>query len=262
MLQNLYMFTGFIAKISDDNSTDMDKLQEIMTNNRYTVDTAAKALMYPCRKLLYRCRWQNEIVDCSKVFNVAETYHGYCCAFNLVTNEQSVKAHLWGNIRYKSPFYRSTKKDKDIHPKKTKFFGTHHGLSVILHPLSEPKSLSTIDSDGVKMIVNEYNEYPSENSIEKVLPSFQESFVEIQPERTFCSEPVRHLSISDRGCYFENEWNLKFYNRYSEANCQVECRMKQVIDLCGCLPYYYLQFEQIEVCNFTKIKCFMDNYSE
>lgn len=58
-------------------------MHELLNENRYDVRTTMKDLMYPCSRLMFKCRWQNEIVDCKTLFKMTETYQGFCCGFNL-----------------------------------------------------------------------------------------------------------------------------------------------------------------------------------
>ena len=73
----------------------------------------------------------------------------------------------------------------------------------------EADSVSTVDSEGVKVIINDNDLYPSEESIEKLLPHQQETYVELSPERTIASEKIISLPISDRGCVFPDEVQMK-----------------------------------------------------
>jgi Amiloride-sensitive sodium channel len=93
--------------------------------------------------------------------------------------------------------------------RKTQFFGPDMGLSVILSPLIEKNAMTSVNSEGMKILINEHNLYPSERSIERMVPHREESFVEIRPERTGCSSAVNSLPISDRGCVFENEHEIR-----------------------------------------------------
>lgn len=151
-----------------------------------------KKLMFPCTKMLYRCRWEGVIVDCKELFTVSETYQGFCCSFNIQKPVSST----------------ATNKAKKI--RKTQYFGYQMGLSVILNPLIEKNAMTSVNSEGMKILVNQFNLYPSARTIERMLPHKQETYVEVRPERTDCSSTVRALPISDRGCVFSNEHALKW----------------------------------------------------
>lgn len=148
--------------------------------------------MYPCSNLLFRCRWEGKIVDCKELFSVSETYQGFCCSFNI-----------------KKPFKAVGKSAKKEIIRKTHFFGPGRGLSVILNPLVENNSLTTVNSEGMKILINEFDLFPSEKTIERMLPSQQETYVEIRPERTISSAAISALPISDRGCVFGDEFQLR-----------------------------------------------------
>lgn len=168
------MITGFTTNYAGNFSdSDFSYVQDILAANRYDTVTAMKKIMYPCNKMLYRCRWEGQIVPCASLFQISETYHGYCCGFNVL---QAVKG-------------------KAQKPKKSKYFGPDNGLSVVLNPIFEKNAITTVNSEGVKMMISNYNLFPSERSRENLLPHQQETFVDIRPERTICSDKVQNLPI-------------------------------------------------------------------
>lgn len=61
----------------------------------------------------------------------------------------------------------------------------------------------------LQMFINDFDYYPYEVSILKMLPLRMETFVELEIVETLNSAAVKGLSISDRGCYFENEYQLR-----------------------------------------------------
>lgn len=160
-------------------------------NNRFDVQLTMKKLVLPCHRLLYRCRFENVVVDCKHIFSLSETYQGYCCSFNIQ------KPHSSSSV------------GKTEHIRKTQHFGPQMGLSVILNPLIEKNAMTSVNSEGIKILLNEFNLYPSTRTIERMLPHRQETYVEVRPERTDCSDAVESLPISDRGCVFKNEHQLR-----------------------------------------------------
>lgn len=239
LLRMIKYTAGFTNSINKFNVTELPVLQEILQNNRFTVDLAMKKLMYPCSKMLYRCRFEGVIVDCKQLFSISETYQGYCCSFNVLKPRIAL--------------------GKEPKIRKTEYFGPEQGLSVILNPKIEKKAMTSVNSEGMRILINQFNLYPSERALERMLPHKQESYVEIRPERTDCSATVKALPISDRGCVFEDEQKLKYFTKYSEENCRVECNMDLHIKTCDCLPYFFYNTENVETCSFTKIECMIAN---
>ena len=195
LMRRIKFTAGFTNRLNDFNPASLPYLQEILTENRFDVQLTMKKLMYPCSKLMFRCRWEGNIVDCKDVFAVTETYQGYCCSFNML-----------------KPVFSEQTANKTRKNFKTQYFGPKLGLSVVLEPLIEPKALTTVSSDGIKILINERNLYPSERTIERLLPHKHETYVEVRPEKTDCSSQISALPISDRGCVFENEHSLRYVN--------------------------------------------------
>lgn len=235
---------GFTNPLTTFNASELPYLQELLSENRFDVQLTMKKLMYPCSKLLYRCRWEGVVVDCKEVFSSSETYQGFCCAFNLL-----------------KPI-GATSVSKNQKVRKTQFFGPDQGLSVVLKPLIEKKAMTSVNSEGMKILISQPKLYPSDRTIERMVPHKQETFVEIRPEKTDCSSDVRSLPISDRGCVFSNEYQLRFFPEYMEGNCVVECNMQLHIKKCDCLPYFFYNTENVETCSFKQIECVLEHRGE
>lgn len=192
LIKRIKFTAGFTKPLNDFDPNELPYLQEILTENRFDVQLTMKKLMYPCSKLLFRCRWEGNIMDCKDLFTVTETYQGYCCSFNIL-----------------KPVFGEQAPNKTKKIRKTQFFGPEMGLSLILEPLIETGAMTTVSSDGLKIMINENNIYTSERSIERLLPIKQEVYVEVRPEKTDCSSQISALPISDRGCVFNNEHSLR-----------------------------------------------------
>ena len=71
------------------------------------------------------------------------------------------------------------------------------------------------------------------------------------------------MSLDRRNCISRNEsmanlpsqYHPQYYKFYTKEGCIIECRAKYSMNKCGCLPYYYPQFEKDAYCNSTGLKC-------
>ena len=71
------------------------------------------------------------------------------------------------------------------------------------------------------------------------------------------------MSLDRRNCISHNEsmanlptqYHPQYYKFYRREGCIIECRAKYSMNKCGCLPYYYPQFEKDAYCNSTGLKC-------
>lgn len=193
------------------NRTELELLQSILTKNRYDVMTTMYELMQPCDQLLYRCRWEGEETECMKIFKKSETYQGYCCSFNLIKADEWVIRNMLRVFKYIicwTPCSTTTKS------RRTPFFDIKNGLSVVLNPLIENKSISTVFSDGVKLLVHDSRVFPSDTSTEKMLPLRSETLARVKTEIAYCSKDVQALSVQDRDCCLDNEFPLQWVLRF------------------------------------------------
>uniref|UniRef100_A0A336L5A7 CSON004574 protein n=1 Tax=Culicoides sonorensis TaxID=179676 RepID=A0A336L5A7_CULSO len=104
--------------------------------------------------------------------------------------------------------------------------------------------------------------------------NLKKNIFSITPTVTRTKDELRKFSVEDRGCYFDKERPLKYFQRYSHSNCELECItdafladwsqlnctlhwMPRLPDkkLCNYEPYLYASFIvdvsrlQIDECN-------------
>lgn len=138
--------------------------------------------------------------------------------------------------------------------------GLSNGLSIIATPIFDDAAITATYSYGVKLLVHKNNVFPSETTIEKLIPIHSEVLVRIRPTVITCSNQVRQLGVTERNCLFPGERQLRFFSEYDDENCIIECQILSIIERCECVPYYFIEVPNIPVCNFTKIPCLVDNF--
>lgn len=177
---------GFNEKI-EYNPFDLELLQRVFFLNRYTAETAMEKVKIPCNELLFKCRWEGVMVPCMNIFRRSLTHEGYCCSYNIAP--------------YNSPNFQG---------KRTRYFGYKNGLSVVLKPRVDAEANTKIFSEGIDLLIHESTVYPSDTAIDKLIPTRSETLVSVQATVTLCSNQVKALPISDRGCVFSEEYTLRY----------------------------------------------------
>lgn len=81
MLQAIYQTSGFVDNIDYD-VADLELLSTVFEMNRYGVRQMMVTLQQPCDELFVKCRWEDEIVPCDRLFQQTFAYYGNCCTFN------------------------------------------------------------------------------------------------------------------------------------------------------------------------------------
>uniref|UniRef100_A0A2S2QDE3 Sodium channel protein Nach n=1 Tax=Sipha flava TaxID=143950 RepID=A0A2S2QDE3_9HEMI len=79
----------------------------------------------------------------------------------------------------------------------------------------------------------------------------------VKPIVITTSKYLISLDPAKRSCYFQNERKLKFFKIYTQKNCILECRSNNMLDKCGCVPFYHLRTKNTLVCGTSKISCWI-----
>lgn len=69
-------------------------------------------------------------------------------------------------------------------------------------------------------------------------PLDQEVVVTVKPDMMTTSVGLRGYDPKRRSCYFSEEKHLRFYKKYTQQNCDVECLTNVTLRKCGCVAYH------------------------
>lgn len=133
------------------------------------------------------------------------------------------------------------------------------GLSVLLDPMVDDYYGTFFSGFGFRLLIHSAHNFPDENSETKVVTSTRESFVRINPESTYATNDIRRMDLKWRNCLFGSERTLDGLSRYSFINCMFECRMRMVLQACGCLPAYVANNGSIRVCGVLNLNCMIES---
>ncbi|KAI9586057.1 hypothetical protein GQX74_001904 [Glossina fuscipes] len=80
--------------------------------------------------------------------------------------------------------------------------------------------------------------------------------VRISKKSTYTTDESRQLSISQRKCIFYDEVKLQYFpDDYTFSSCMKECRMRNAIKLCKCLPPFYRPTPDLRYCDIKELSC-------
>lgn len=99
----------------------------------------------------------------------------------------------------------------------TNHFGSTAGLSVALRPLIEKGTISSVFSNGLRVLIHDSRHYVSDATAEKVLQVKSESIIRIYGTETICDDSVRELSVARRNCLFKHERKLRWSQSFRSA---------------------------------------------
>lgn len=139
----------------------------------------------------------------------------------------------WRNQTY---FFPSTKK-----PLHSGFTGPNSGLILILNTTLNDYYYTLRNTLGFNVHVFNPQEYPDGQT-----GSFLQLFANPETEvffkltvTTVDSIPaVQQYSPEQRGCLFQHELHEQYAGLYSYADCLLKCKIKSIIALCNCMPFF------------------------
>ncbi|GLG96273.1 uncharacterized protein GBIM_03072 [Gryllus bimaculatus] len=77
----------------------------------------------------------------------------------------------------------------------------------------------------------------------------------VTPEEVI-TDDLRSYTPEQRQCYYSDERKLKFFNVYSQTNCELECLSEESLKSCNCVEYYLPRHKDTPVCLKKKqIRC-------
>lgn len=77
----------------------------------------------------------------------------------------------------------------------------------------------------------------------------------ITPTVISTDSDLKSLDFTERSCYIEGEKYLRFFQVYTEKNCEVECFSNTTNTECGCVPFYIARDKEAKVCSIFDSKC-------
>nr|XP_034834229.1 sodium channel protein Nach-like [Maniola hyperantus] len=239
----LYSFANYL-----DNNDIGELMEDTMAKNRISILQLAP----PCEKMLVRCAWAGELIDCVENFKVQRTVHGHCCAFNLV-----IRDNKFGGVH----------RTNDI-IKRQYLPGQLHGLNIILDAMVDDYSYTTFNMFGFEVSADLrcnslYADLNSGSMIQRIAQPNQAVFIEINAVKQVATEEVRKYPPETRKCLFHDDIKDRYFNLYSYSACIVRCRIKTMKSLCKCIPYYVPDLEDTEYpkCTIDHLRC-LNRYKE
>lgn len=90
----------------------------------------------------------------------------------------------------------------------------------------------------IQIAVHNPSEKPSFHHYISYIEVNKVSFLYITPKLIGTDPVLRDWTPKERGCYFEGERKLLFFNVYTHKNCEVECEANITLKICECNSFF------------------------
>ena len=173
--------------------------------------------------LVQSCQVAGQAVDCTALFTKVPTDSGLCCSLNT------------GNILKQSEYGKlvENKQQSDKHNTAATGLpvaagvGMKKGVKLVLDLHSDQRALWTVQGESRKfqVFVGQKSEFPV----------LQQRSLPVQPgaehrldlsATSLTTNGIRGIKPEDRHCYFQDEGDLDFYEKYSYKSCILECKIR------------------------------------
>uniref|UniRef100_A0A8D8FEW8 Sodium channel protein Nach n=2 Tax=Culex pipiens TaxID=7175 RepID=A0A8D8FEW8_CULPI len=204
-------------------------------------------LNQPCPSLIRYCYWLGQEVPCDKYFHVTKTHLGFCCSFNVVP------AMLVGN----KATQLSTRGSTDI---RLSGAGKHVGLSVTVDIEPQNYMAPTKSFFGADVFLHSPIDFPADSDFEDTLqPGWDVDFC-VTPMPIDSSDSLRRVPLKKRQCFMEGEGTVQSGSSFSSNLCMSECRLRTIVKLCNCVPFFFADFnisetEGVQLCTLANVNC-------
>lgn len=126
---------------------------------------------------------------------------------------------------------------QDDFPLKSAGAGRSRGLTLMLDTL-RCEAVPTDSFKGLRVLVHDPDDFPNVGERGMIIGPGMENQISITGTDIVSNEILRNFAAARRGCYFSDEFPLKYYSEYSRSACVVECETEFIYNECQCTPYY------------------------
>lgn len=136
------------------------------------------------------------------------------------------------------------------------------GLAVLLNVNTEDYFAQYLPTPGVQILVHDSYDYADENAELQFVQYGSEAFIEVNPESIYSTDNVKSLSFENRLCFFDDEWKLEMFKKFSYVNCMAECRAKLFYRICNCVPSNLPQNSSMILCDMSQALCILESHGK
>ncbi|XP_075163784.1 pickpocket 26 [Haematobia irritans] len=240
---------------------------ENFTNSKQLLDTLSD-IMPEFLEIFQKCKWRNMATECNELFHTFVTDDGPCYTFNTLSafdifrKEGLIKDFI---VRMENPTTTdwnvedgySANANTETYPYRVLGSGAKAGLDLLLSGVEKDfDNLCRGPIQGFKLVLHTPGEIPQVAKQYFRIPFSQEVLIAIKPKIITTSDGLKHYEPHRRQCYFQKERDLRFFQIYTQSNCEQECLANFTLAKCGCVKFSMPRNEKTPVCGAKNVICF------
>lgn len=127
-------------------------------------------------------------------------------------------------------------------PLRSGFTGPNAGLIFILNATQSDYYYPIRNTLGFNILVFNPSDFPDNQNggLRQVFVNPDtETFFKLDATTVESTTDVLQYSPEQRGCLFEHELPEQYAGHYSYVDCLLKCKLRSIISLCGCAPFFW-----------------------
>ncbi|XP_018568328.1 pickpocket protein 28-like [Anoplophora glabripennis] len=223
--------------------------------------------------VFFGCKWTLLNESCYNLFTPSMTEDGLCFTFNVLDRSDIFRKNV---DLYKDYLEhgRSTEgwtlengypvgTPRDTFPRRAMSAGSSAGLFLLIKAFKQDLDyICKGPVQGFKVLLHHPAEIPRVSSNYFRVPLNQEVVVSIAPDMMTTSEGLTEYEPHRRQCYFPKEKYLRFFQYYTQQNCEVECLTNYTLVKCGCVAYHMPREKSTPICGAGNLECMLEAKNE
>ncbi|EFA08874.1 pickpocket protein 28 isoform X2 [Tribolium castaneum] len=213
----------------------------------------------------FDCKFLGIPYNCSELFVPILTDDGICYVFNIVDRTQLLSdivvhfknyhktqvSHDWNLEQGYAPTAGI-----DAYPRRALRAGIPYALEIkmAVHVDDLDYTCGT-DVKGFKVQIAHPQRMPRVKQQHFIVPLERVAKAGIAPDMMTTSVEVKEYKPRKRNCHFPSERGLKYFKKYSQNNCAIECWANFTMSRCGCVPFYVPREESVPLCGAGSLHC-------
>ncbi|XP_058066216.1 sodium channel protein Nach-like [Anopheles bellator] len=228
------------------------ELEGVLGRMGWNPGTLLLELSQPCAELIKVCYWLGVEIPCPKIIRRTRTDNGYCCSYNVDDTMEPLIAQDNQSTPPTEVSYR---------PKRLSGAGRHVGLSLLIDVQPDTYMAPTKSFYGAEIYVHDPKDFPSDADFEHVAQPGWDVVMSVIPLPIESSSTMNQVPLAMRKCFLPEEDDDDDWDENFNLNvCLSECRLRTIISLCNCIPFYFVDLmidesKDVKICALKNVEC-------